>query len=112
MKQAGRKEENVNESQVDVAGRYILNHPLFMINKPRLMLYSKEGNVEGEIRWLGLKKMLKLDKHKEHHWVFQFRLDIVTIEMVINFITIDSFEGFMDTPIGHFRFTGKKVASS
>ena len=61
------------------------------------MLYSKEGNVEGEIRWLGLKKMLKLDKHKEHHWVFQFQLDIVTIEMVINFITIDSFEGFMDT---------------
>ena len=112
MKQAGPKEENVKESQVDVAGRYILNQPLFMINKPRLMLYSKEGNVEGEIRWLGLKKMLKLDKHKEHHWVFQFQLDIVTIEMVINFITIDSFEGFMDTPIGHFRFTGKKVASS
>lgn len=111
MKQEGYKEESVKEPQVDVTGRYILKHPLFVINKPRLRLYRKEenGKVEGEICWLGFKKKLILDKHKEHHWVFQCHVDIVTIDVVIKFITIDAFEGFMDTPVGDISFTGKKV---
>lgn len=114
MKQSGHKEERVKDPQADVIGRYILKHPMFVINKPRLRLYrnEKNGKIEGEICWLGFKKKLRLDKHTKNHWVFQFDLDIVTIDVIIKFITIEAFEGFIDTPVGHFRFTGKKVASS
>lgn len=114
MKQVGYKEGNVKELQADVTGCYIIKHPLFVINRPRLVLYRKDdnGKVEGEIRWLGFKKKLKLDKHKENYLVFQFQVDIITIEVVIKFNQLETFEGFMDTPVGDFRFTGKKVVSS
>lgn len=113
MKQVGHKEESI-KSQADMIGRYMIKHPIFMIRKPRLRIYRNEdnGKVEAEIFWIGFKKQLHLNKHKERHWVFQFNVDIFTIDVVINFITIEEFEGFIDTPVGDFRFTGKKVSSS
>lgn len=114
MKTPEQNEENMKEPLADVIGRYIIKHPLFVIFKPRLKFYRKEksGKVTGEISWMGLKKKLKLAKHKDHHWVFQFQVDIITIDVIINFINIDTFEGFIDTPVGHFMFTGRKVVKS
>jgi len=57
----------------------------------------------------GLKKKLRFVKHKEKEWIFQYDVNIVTIDVVIKFSTESAFEGFVDTPVGHIRFTGKKV---
>jgi len=48
-------------------------------------------------------------KHKEKEWIFQYDVSIVTIDVVIKFSTENTFKGFVDTPVGHIRFTGKKV---
>jgi len=105
------KEKSVKKHQSDMTGRYILHHPLFAFIKPKLYLYRKEGKgkIEGEICLLGLKRKLRLVKHKEKEWIFQYDVSIVTIDVVIKFSTENAFKGFVDTPVGHIRFTGKKV---
>lgn len=111
MKETLYKEENIKQPQADVTGSYIIKHPLFVLRKPRLLLYRKveNGEVEGEISLLGFKKKLRLAKHKRHEWVFQCDVDIITVDVVIKFYTEEVFEGFLDTPVGHVRFIGKKV---
>jgi hypothetical protein len=48
-------------------------------------------------------------KHKEKEWIFQSEVNMVTVDIVMKFITADSLEGFLDTPVGHILFAGKKV---
>ena len=111
MKEIADKEEYVKKFQTDVTGSYIIKNTLLTIIKPRLLLYRNEENekVEGELLLLGFRKKLRLAKHKEQEWIFQCDVDIVTIDVVLRFTAEDAFEGFVDTPIGHMRFAGRKV---
>lgn len=103
--------ETAKKHRSEITGHYILYNPIFVFVKPRLFLYRKEGKgkVEGEICLLGLKKKLRLVKHKEKEWIFQSEVNMVTVDIVMKFITADSLEGFLDTPVGHILFAGKKV---
>jgi hypothetical protein len=114
VKEVVHTEENFKKFQTDVTGRYILKNSLLAFIKPRLLLYRKEENekVEGELCLLGFRKKLRLAKHKEQEWIFQCNVDIVTVDVVLRFSTEEAFEGFVDTPVGHMKFTGKKVIQS
>ena len=103
--------ETAKKHQSDITGHFILYNPIFVFVKPRLFLYRKEGKgkVEGEICLPGFKRKLRFVKHKEKEWIFQLDVNIVTVDIVMKFITADAIEGFLDTPVGHIKFAGKKV---
>jgi hypothetical protein len=114
VKEIADNEKNVKKVQTDVTGCYVIKSSLLTIIKPRLLLYRKEENekVEGEFLLLGFRKKLRLAKHKEQEWIFHCDVDIITIDVVLRFTTQEGFKGFVDTPIGHVKFTGKKVFHS
>lgn len=111
MKELVHKEENGKQTKADVSGCYIIKHPLFPFRKPRLELSrkSENGKVAGELELLGFRKKLRLEKQKGQELLFQFDIDIITFELELRFISEEAFEGILDTPIGHIRFTGRKV---
>ncbi len=61
--------------------------------------------------FLGRRQKLQLIKFRDDWMVFQFDIDIVKVDMVIQFYRRDAFDAFFDTPIGHIRFTGRYTGS-
>jgi hypothetical protein len=89
----------------------MIKHPLFPFRKPRLILSreSENGKLEGELALLGFRKKLRLVKQKGQELLFHFDVDIITFEVELRFTSEEAFGGILDTPIGHIRFTGRKV---
>lgn len=94
-------------------GTYRLRHPFFLLYKPRLVLKrgKKSKKLHGTLKWLGFTRKLRLVKEKETELVFETTIDIILIDVVIHFYNTTALEGFIDTPIGHLRFTGKWIES-
>lgn len=92
-------------------GVYHIRHPLFLLVKPRLTLKynNKMTKVKGSLRWLNFRQKLKLIKMRDNKLLFIFLVDILTIDLVLNFYRPDAFEGFVDLPIGMIPFTGRLV---
>lgn len=79
-----------------------------MLLRPRLVIkYNRKGTkIRGELRWLKKSIRLKVIKLKEKQIIFTFKVDILEMDMVINFVNRYQFKGFIDTPIGHMNFSG------
>lgn len=95
-------------------GIYTIRHPLAVLAKATLHIkYNKKGNkVKGEIHCFRRVEVLHVIKFREEHLVFKLRIDIIDIDLVIDFYKRDAFKGFFDTPIGHFYFTGRHKRNS
>ncbi len=89
-------------------GIYIIKHPLLLFFRPRLVLkYNRKGTkIKGEIRWFKKAIKLKVIKAKKDQIIFTFKVDILEMDMVINFTNRYGFIGFFDTPIGHVNVSG------
>jgi len=89
-------------------GIYGIKHPLLIFLKPRLILKfnTKGTKVKGELKWLRKRMKMRTIKYRDKHLLFSFKIDIVEFEMVVDFVDRYSFEGFLDTPIGHVKFSG------
>lgn len=97
-----------------IEGRYPLRHPLFLLHKPFLKLKAicieteEEALLHASINWFFFQKKLELVKRNGKQYVFQLKVDIFTLDFVIQFYKENAFTGILDTPLGHLRFTGKK----
>lgn len=95
----------------DRCGTYILKHPLWLIARPRLHI-TKEADKKrhtGELRLPYKRVQLHLIKQSQDLLFFQFYIDIFPIDMVLHFYRENALKGFIDTPLGHFNFSGQKI---
>ncbi len=92
-------------------GVYRIKHPILMLIRPKIVLrFNRKGNrIKGYLRYMRFKKKLTTVRMSGKDLVLRFNVDIIELDLVIHFYTRDAFEGFLDTPIGHLRFTGAYV---
>lgn len=90
-------------------GIYMIKHPFFFLLHPKLYLRinHKKNKVKAKLRFLGREKPLTCIKISEQELIFNFYIDIVSVDMVIQFYKTDAFHGFFDLPIGQITITGK-----
>lgn len=93
-----------------VMGIYTLRHPLLFLVPLRLRLSEGKSSskIRADLQCCWFRKKLKFVKKKDMTLIFSLPIDIVTIDVVLKFYKADAFEGIFDTPIGHFRFAGKR----
>ncbi len=91
-------------------GKYSIQHPLFFIAKPHLLFIKtdSEAKIDGVLLWLGRKIPLQLVHEKKDELIFLLPIKTVPVELVLHFDK-HCFQGFLDTPIGHYRFLGRKT---
>lgn len=91
-------------------GSYRLKHPIWILCPARIELSQKKksSKIKGTLIWLWFRKNLQLQKSKEMTLIFSIPVDAFTLDLVLHFYKADAFEGMIDTPIGHLRFTGKR----
>jgi len=91
-------------------GRYCISIPLLPF-KPRLILMKDNdtGKVSGFLRWWGKSIRLVSIHQKDDHLIFQFLIQFIVIDFIVYFPAKNMIDGFFDTPIGHYRFKGKRM---
>jgi len=88
-------------------GTYVLKHPALFLFRPKLKLVlSKKGKIRARLYWLWMKRKLKTVKQTDEYLLVTFKVEFIQIELVCRFYKEDGFEGFIDTPIGHFHLSG------
>lgn len=92
-------------------GTYLIKHFLVYFLRPKLILFyrSKSKKLEGYIKFIRWQKRIKVVKVKSTELLLKMHIDILEIEIIINFKNKKTFEGFLDTPIGNFHFSGVRL---
>ena len=91
------------------AGIYKISHHHLPVVGVRMILVADEkGKIcRGEIRLLGKSREMRLVESQTMRLVFVVAIDIITIDVVLITMKDDAFIGIVDTPIGHFHFSGR-----
>lgn len=92
-------------------GTYLLKNPILFFFRPKvtISISKKKQRIKGRLKLGWSNYPLKhLKSVKDCHY-FNFSVDIIHITLVINEFDVDHFDGFFDTPIGHFKVEGKRL---
>lgn len=92
-------------------GTYRIKHFLGCFIRPKLILFyrSEAKKLKGYVKFIRWQKKIKVVKVKPTELLLKMDIDILEIEIIINFKNRKTFKGFLDTPIGNFHFSGVRL---
>jgi hypothetical protein len=90
-------------------GVYVVKNPLLVAIRPKLILQfnKKRKKVKGYLRVFHKEWKLNMLTIKDRYLILQFRIDIIDMDFILQFTTRYTFEGYLDTPIGKLKVTGR-----
>jgi hypothetical protein len=81
--------------------------PFFIGLKPRLWIRQEtKKKYAAELQWLKRSWQLETVSIEAAHLIFQWHVDIVHVEIDLQFHDEQTFSGVVDFPVGHFRIRG------
>lgn len=92
-------------------GTFLIKKTWVSFLKPKLSLEFEEQKVfkGGTLKILWHRYPVRLLRKSDASYYFEFSVDIIKIVIVVRGVIDNHIYGIIDTPIGHFKFIGKRL---